>query len=309
MFEKNILLEVKLLDDIIQNMTLETDGKLIRYRDICLHMHKKYAENPIIEVISEVGIDSILQKKKKLKYPIDIDMLSNTYKAYFVNLGGVTEDNLNFVEKVNVIRLVYTSAEKNEVKNAFFIKWSARVYEIIQKYNSTHIRVVPSFVLQVEQGFQKEFGETKPKIGGIVAIMIVLSIFLNMSNSWVRSKPFLGLASVINAGLAVVSSFGLMAASGVENTHWNTTIPFLVLVTEIDDAFVLVACWRISNPKLSVEKRMGTTYGEAGVSVTLTSLTNFLSYCIGMMAPFPFIRKYSYYSATCIMFNFVYHIR
>ncbi|XP_023231999.1 patched domain-containing protein 3-like [Centruroides sculpturatus] len=289
-------------------MTLETDDKLIQYHDFCVLMHKKCSENPIIEVISEVGIDSILQKRKKLKYPMDIDLLSFTYKAYFVNLGGVTEDNLNFVEKVNVIRLLYTTDEKNEVKNTLFLKWSAHVYEMIQKYNFTHIRVLPNSVLEVEQGFQKEFNETKPKIGCLVAIMIVLSIFLNMSNSWGRSKPLLGLASVINAGLAVVTSFGLMAASGVENTHWNTTIPFLVLVTEIDDAFVLVSCWRISNPKHSVEKRMEATYGEAGVSITLTSLTNFLSYCIGMMAPFPFIRIFSYYTATCIMFNFLYQI-
>ncbi|XP_023231998.1 patched domain-containing protein 3-like [Centruroides sculpturatus] len=138
--------------------------------------------------------------------------------------------------------------------------------------------------------------------------MIVLSIFFNMSNKWVRCKPFLGFASVINASLAVASSFGLLAASGVESTYWNVIIPFLILVTEIDDAFVLIGCWRISNPKCTVERCMEATYEEAGVSITLTSLTNFLSYCIGMMAPFPFIRIFSYYTATCIMFNFVYQI-
>ncbi|XP_067131922.1 patched domain-containing protein 3-like, partial [Centruroides vittatus] len=160
----------------------------------------------------------------------------------------------------------------------------------------------------MEQEFRKEFDRTKPKIGGVIAIMVLLSIFLNMSNSWLRSKPLLGLAGVINAGMAVSSAFGLMAASGVEFTYWNTTIPFLVLVTEIDDAFVLIACWRITDPKDSVEKRMEVTYGEAGVSITLTSLTNFISYCIGMMAPFPFIRIFSYYTATCVFLNFVYQI-
>ncbi|XP_023243000.1 patched domain-containing protein 3-like [Centruroides sculpturatus] len=129
-----------------------------------------------------------------------------------------------------------------------------------------------------------------------------------MSNSWIKSKPLLGLASVVNAGLAVSSSFGLMAASGVEFTYWNATIPFLVLVTEIDDAFVLIACWRTTDPRDAVEKRIEVTYGEAGVSITLTSLTNFISYCIGMMAPFPFIRIFSYYTATCVLLNFVYQI-
>ncbi|XP_023235808.1 patched domain-containing protein 3-like [Centruroides sculpturatus] len=308
MFEKNVLSEVKLVDEIIQNITLKTHGKLIQYRDICTLMHKKCFENPIIEVISEVGIDSIIQKRKKIKYPLDIDFLSFTYKAYFMNLGGVTEDNHNFVDRVNAITIIYLTDDKNEIKKNLFDKWSNHVYDTIQQYHFTYINVVPNSPLATKKGFQTEFQKTKPKIGGLVAFMIALSTFLNMSNKWVRSKPLLGLASVINAGLAVVSSFGLMAASGVESTYWNVTIPFLVLVTEIDDAFVLIGCWRISNPKYSVERRMEETYSEAGVSITLTSLTNFFSYCIGMMAPFPFIRIFSYYTATCIMFNFVYQI-
>ncbi|XP_023237464.1 patched domain-containing protein 3-like [Centruroides sculpturatus] len=290
MFEKNILSEVKLVDEIIQNIKLETDGKTIQYTDVCTRIHKKCFENAIIEVISEVGIDSILQKRKKLKYPVDVDLLSFTFKAYFINLGGVSKDNQNFVDKVNAVMLFYATDDKNEVKT-----------NCLQN-------AVPSSVPIMEQEFRKEFDRTKPKIGGLVAIMIVLSIFLNMSNSWVKSKLLLGVASVINAGLAVSSSFGLMAASGVEFTYWNATIPFLVLVTEIDDAFVLIACWRITDFKHSVEKRMEVTYGEAGVSITLTSLTNFISYCIGMMAPFPFIQIFSYYTATCVVLNFVYQI-
>ncbi|XP_023241466.1 patched domain-containing protein 3-like [Centruroides sculpturatus] len=308
MFEKNILSEVKLVDEIVHNITLETDKKTIQYTDLCTRINKKCFENPILEVISEVGIDSILQKRKKLKYPVDIDLLSFTYKAYFVNLGGVTEDYHNFVEKVNAVSLFYVTDEKNEVKNKLFTKWAAHVYDTIQKYNFTYIKAVPYSYPAMEQEFRKEFDRTKPKIGGLVAIMIVLSIFLNVSNSWVKSKPLLGVASVINAGLAVSSSFGLMAASGVEFTYWNATIPFLVLVTEIDDAFVLIACWRITDPKHSVEKRMEVTYEEAGVSIILTSLTNFISYCIGMIAPFPFIRIFSYYTATCVVLNFVYQI-
>ncbi|XP_067118909.1 patched domain-containing protein 3-like [Centruroides vittatus] len=308
MFDKNILSEVKLIDEITKNITVENKGKLIKYADLCTLMHKKCFYNPIVEVISEVGIDSIVQKRKKLKYPVDIDLLSFTFKAYFINLGGVTVDIHNFVEKVSAVQLLYLTDDKNEVKSKLFTNWSAHVYDTIQKYHFEYIKVVPHSLLAIEQGFRKEFHKTKPKIGGLVAIMIVLSILLNTSNSWARSKPLLGLASVINAGLAVASSFGLMAASGVESTYWNVTIPFLVLVTEIDDAFVLIGCWRITDPKLTVEKRMEVTYSEAGVSITLTSLTNFISYCIGMMAPFPFIRIFSYYTATCIIFNFVYQI-
>ncbi|XP_023244193.1 patched domain-containing protein 3-like [Centruroides sculpturatus] len=148
----------------------------------------------------------------------------------------------------------------------------------------------------------------KPMIGAVVAFISVFTIVTCMSNNWAKSKPFLGVASVISAGLAVVTSFGFMSVVGVQNSIWNITIPFLVLVTEIDDAFVLWACWRISNPKHKVHKRMEETLSEAGISITLTSLTNLFSYCIGMMASFPLIRMFCYYSATSVVFTFLYQI-
>ncbi|XP_023231664.1 patched domain-containing protein 3-like [Centruroides sculpturatus] len=148
----------------------------------------------------------------------------------------------------------------------------------------------------------------EPMIGAVFVFVTIFCMVTCMSNSWSKSKPFLGLASVVSAGLAVVTSFGLMSVLGIKNTIWNISIPFLVLVTEIDDAFVLIACWRISDPKHKVYRRMEKTFGEAGVSITLTTLTNFFSYCIGMMASFPLIRIFCYYSATCIVFTFLYQI-
>ncbi|XP_023229975.1 patched domain-containing protein 3-like [Centruroides sculpturatus] len=308
MFDKNVLSDVRLIDEVIQNVTVDSNGKQIHYLDICSLNNNKCFQNPIIEVMSEVGVNSLLQKRKKLKYPIDIDLLSFTYKIYFVNLGGVTLDNDNFVENFNAVMLYYSTDEKNEKHKELFDKWSFAVYDRIQKCNFTYVKVFPNSKFFVKKEFGNQVNRTKPKIGGLVVFMIIFSILFCMSNSWVRSKPVLGVASVISAGLAVVSSFGLMSALGIENISWNATIPYLVLVTEIDDAFVLIGCWRITNPKQNVEKRMEATYCEAGISITLTSLTNFISYCIGMMSPFPVVRIFCYYTATCIVFTFLYQM-
>ncbi|XP_067143064.1 patched domain-containing protein 3-like [Centruroides vittatus] len=308
MFDKNVLSDVRLIDEVIQNVTFDSNGKKVHYLDICALNNNKCFQNPIIEVMSEVGINSILQKRKKLKYPIDIDLLSFTYKAYFANLGGVVLDDNNFIDDVNAMMLYYSTDDKNKEKKKTFEQWSTFVYDTIQKYDFTYVNTYPDSPLFVEKEFRKEFRKIQPKIGGLVAFMIIFSILFCMSNSWVRSKPVLGAASVVSAGLAVVSAFGLMSALGIENISWNATIPYLVLVTEIDDAFVLIGCWRVTNPKEKVEKRMEVTYCEAGISITLTSLTNFISYCIGMMGPFPFVRVFCYYTATCIVFTFLYQM-
>lgn len=58
----------------------------------------------------------------------------------------------------------------------------------------------------------------------------------------------------------------------------------------MDDAFVLLAAWRRTNPSLSVSERLGHTYSDAAVSITITSITNFISFMIGTVTPFPSVR-------------------
>ena len=55
----------------------------------------------------------------------------------------------------------------------------------------------------------------------------------------------------------------------------------------MDDAFVLLAAWRRTNTRMSVPERLGHTYAEAAVSITITSITNFISFLIGTITPFP----------------------
>lgn len=43
----------------------------------------------------------------------------------------------------------------------------------------------------------------------------------------------------------------------------------------MDDAFLMLGAWRTSDPRLSVERRMGIMMSDAGASITVTSLTNF----------------------------------
>jgi hypothetical protein len=55
----------------------------------------------------------------------------------------------------------------------------------------------------------------------------------------------------------------------------------------MDDAFVLLAAWRRTSPTTPVTQRLAETYSEAAVSITITSVTNFISFLIGTITPFP----------------------
>lgn len=76
----------------------------------------------------------------------------------------------------------------------------------------------------------------------------------------------------------------------------------------MDDAFVLLAAWRRTNPSLSVSDRLGHTYAEAAVSISITSITNFISFIIGTITPFPSVRIFCTYTAVAVLFTYVWHI-
>jgi hypothetical protein len=49
----------------------------------------------------------------------------------------------------------------------------------------------------------------------------------------------------------------------------------------MDDAFVLTAAWKLADTKLPLAERMGAAYQEAALSVTITTVTDVISFLIG----------------------------
>ncbi|UYV69115.1 daf-6 [Cordylochernes scorpioides] len=76
----------------------------------------------------------------------------------------------------------------------------------------------------------------------------------------------------------------------------------------MDDTFVLLGAWRRTDPSRSVEERLARAFGEAGVSITITSLTNFISFWIGIITPFPSVRIFCIYTAMAVLFTYIYQI-
>lgn len=76
----------------------------------------------------------------------------------------------------------------------------------------------------------------------------------------------------------------------------------------IDDTFVMLAAWRRTSPKLPVHERMGHMMSEAAVSITITSLTDMISFFIGIISPFRSVRIFCSYSGFAVVFTFLWHV-
>ncbi|PIO40393.1 hypothetical protein AB205_0134540 [Aquarana catesbeiana] len=76
----------------------------------------------------------------------------------------------------------------------------------------------------------------------------------------------------------------------------------------VDNMFIMVSSWQQTKVKSRVEERMGKTYEEAAVSITITTLTDVLAFYIGIMTSFGSVQSFCIYTGTAILFCFLYNI-
>lgn len=116
--------------------------------------------------------------------------------------------------------------------------------------------------------------------------------------SWTLSRPLLAFFGVISAAMSISSSIGLLLLIGFQMTSMVYAIPIIIfgkflilfnkfLAVGVDNIFILLSVWRSTSPKMNLNERMAKTYGDAAVSITITSLTDLISFAVGYLSPFP----------------------
>lgn len=306
LLQQNIIDEIFLLDQIIQNITVYINGKAENYNSLCGKKFGKCVRSNAMKVIENA--ENIKSGTYKMKYPIDIDPVRLFYEEYILSLGGVTVDIDGNIKNIKAVRLIYVLDKENVRKREAIREWENIFIKTMDNIKFEMISVSYINDKSIEEEIQLCTDRLLLRMPIVIFIVSTFSFITCFTNDWIRSKPWLGPVACLSAGLALVSGAGFMFYIGIEYVDFNIALCYIILGTEIDDAFVLIAAWRVTNPKDSVENRMGHTFSEAGVSITITSLTNFVSFCIGMSAPFPAFQTFCMYGATWFFFTYLYQI-
>ncbi|XP_067131176.1 patched domain-containing protein 3-like [Centruroides vittatus] len=218
--------EIRIVDKIAKNSIFHIEGKNISYSDVCQSLDGKCSESTLIDLLnnSEHAINEIL----KMKYPVNMDLLTYAYKILCLNLGGVTTDDKGYILEAKAVRLLYPIDESNANNKKWSKEWTKAVYNKLRDYSFEHIKTFSEPVASTDFQIKRISQKLVPLISVAVVVVAIFSMVTNMTNNWVKSKPWLGVASVVSAGLAVATAFGLLSACGVENLLWNVCLRFLV---------------------------------------------------------------------------------
>ena len=307
LLRSNIWSEISHLDSQVKNVSIIRDGQSLSYDQLCaLNLEGVCWNNDILDLATLM--EDIEARRINISYPVWFSPV--TFKPYPITMffGGIKLDDINSVTHVDAVSLAYflNSAQDEDLDRGH--EWENNFLETVAKHKYKHIKVKRFGSVTLEQELEDNTETIKPYFGLNIGIMVIFCIFTCMMTDWVKSKPLIGLWGVVSAVMGSVSAFGLCMYLGIDFIGINLAAPFLMLGIGIDDTFVMLAAWRRTSVHDSVPKRMAEAYREASVSITITSITDMLSFWIGVITPFPCVKIFCIYTGACVVGTYLWHV-
>ncbi|XP_070168172.1 patched domain-containing protein 3 [Polyergus mexicanus] len=310
MLKSSIWEELMKLDQLIKNIKAKYENEEFTYEQICARWLDECFTNDILNL--HHVIDDVERRKLNLTFPITIN--PTTWDAHLLPVffgGSVLNDDLT-VKSVPSIQLGYFIKVDSPQQDEIGAAWEEAFLEIVGKAEDggafKHISIARFASRTLELELEANTKTVVPYFTSTFIIMGLFSVVTCMMTDWVRSKPWLGLLGNISAAMATVAAFGLCMYLGIDFIGLNLAAPFLMIGIGIDDTFVMLAAWRRTSISKPVPERMAVTLSEAAVSITITSLTDMISFFIGVWSPFPSVQIFCIYSGFAVVFTFLFHL-
>ncbi|WKY11938.1 hypothetical protein Q1695_003482 [Nippostrongylus brasiliensis] len=335
------ILNLKYLDEvarinqfIIHNLTVPVDieGKHyeVAYTDLCMTYDWACYLNDHLTMLmpktrwgnfsgpfAEFASD-IINNEVNITYPIGWRGSEPIYFGAIVGRPHLVDKEGHF-DHATALRLTYNLREQ-KVGNISYI-WKKKLSAWLTSKEQPPSDLVEFGVNHNEslpEGLQDVADTLTPKFIGTCTILftfcfMVSVVLINHGNGligidWVRSKPIVACAGIWCPLLAVITSFGLLLWCGELYNAIVNVSPFLVLCIGIDDLFIMSAEWHRTNPDHSPARRVADTLSEAAVAITITSVTDIMTFGIGIFTTLPGVRMFCLYTCLQVTFTYIYQL-
>ncbi|XP_072026558.1 patched domain-containing protein 3-like [Amphiura filiformis] len=299
-----VMEDVLKLHDIIIDISINYNGSVYKYTDLCLTWENKCPE---IDILSTLHYDPKEVENINMTYPLLYK--SNGEKIFIgMQLGGVTLNEAGVVAQSSAMMLTYSLRFNTNDEQLLGRVWEKEFLNVVNNFQSDELSIYP----YVSSSFSDELDKSSAislYLIAIVGVIVVSFSILSLSVSdWVRTKPLLACSGIGAASLALGSTFGLLSYAGLPYGNAAGPVPFLILGIGVDDMFIMVSAWRQTNPCKSTETRIRESLRESAMSVTITTVTDIVAFGIGCISPFYSIRLLCTYAAIAVFFTYVYMI-
>lgn len=314
----------RLVNFMFNEFTSEFNQKDLRFSNIC---HPYCEMNKIFELYKH-SFDTkynLLKRNEtlssKLLFPVtSVNGIQIHLERNFFGVTLLKNDSksvlphhvITNIETVKVMVFFFRGERDSEEKEQQLNKWELDAFEWSQDvYHSdvVELQIVGTEVLDHEM--MKDGRRLAPffaagfafEISFVTACVILTAIYNQCLD---RGKILVSIGSVLCPILAIACTYGIVSLIGLRTNSFMLVMPFLVMGIGVDSCFLMTHNWQsVRSPARSVGERLGMVYENVGPSITITSLTDFLSFAIGALTPTPETRLFCIASFIALALTYI----
>nr|CAD2123690.1 unnamed protein product [Meloidogyne enterolobii] len=306
-----------------QNLT-----KIFTYSDIC----SPYCEfNFGLELFVDAFTQTIASLKEEnenlnqnLSFPIStIHSLDIHLDLFFFGVKLKEENNeetnkynieqkITNMERIEMVLIRFQSARSSPERTRQLIIWELGVFDFLQnKFKSDIIdaQIIGVEILESEMTRDHQDNVKYFALGLLaIAVFVGINVFGTSAvlGNFDFGKTFIAIATILCPMLAIGSTFGILSIFGIRINSFLLILPYLILGIGVDDGFLLMLRWfQLAKHIVEPRKRLKFVIKEMGPSITVTTLTNVISFGVGAFTPTPEIRLFCFGTAIALTFDYI----
>ncbi|CAD6192161.1 unnamed protein product [Caenorhabditis auriculariae] len=297
-----LLDEIERLELYVKEFQVKKDGATISFNDT-----------------TAADLNFVFHYYKKL-YPLDgwlpglnlsFPMSSAFGTTFFIGsqFFGVNQhrpDTTGPIEKFRFLTLWYMSKAETAEERRSLQAVQMGIFGVSAQNNFSRLFSFEMFGDQVANAEMLRGTLTTVKLFVVGAALMIAFMAFNFSQLTVKSQVMLIIGAIGSPIVATCSCFALLGWFGQEFNSIMCITPFLILGIGVDDAFLLLHCWRRESSMPSKSSRLRSVVLEISPSMAITSITNTMAFSVGFLSPTPQMSSFCLCTAVAILLDFLF---
>ncbi|XP_063724453.1 NPC intracellular cholesterol transporter 1-like [Symsagittifera roscoffensis] len=310
------------LDESIKNITVQSEGENgttvdLSFAQVCYHAGPQcmqmsilqlwqYDKATIQKLTKQQILTAIHQSKSsgssRMGMSVDVVQYLGGVEVSSSASGGQTETEIESAEAMSMTYFIQTY-ENRLNPEPYVLEWEQRFLDTC----SEGIEGYSVYYLAVRSFSDIGGGTIKGDLRflGVGYILVILYLTINLGNlNFLESKCLVALGGIVCIVMSMAFSVGFSSLLGFAAGPLNRLLPFLLLGIGVDNMFVFVAAYdNLSSEEkgFEVSEKIALMVKHAGVSILITSLTDFSAFAIGASTIIPSLRSFCLFSAFGIV--------
>ncbi|GLV43096.1 Patched-related [Carabus blaptoides fortunei] len=259
---------------------------------------------------------------------VDISPVTGHPVNYTELLGGIRRNSTGHIISAQVVLSFYyaevnfTAVEMDKTGNDFgtgdwvtesVLKWENEFLKILTtaQRSSENMEIYYASGRSFSDISQSTMLHDMPALVVGVLIMIVYIQLAVSRFNCIDCRVLIGFVGLFSVALSFLVACGLCSLFGVFYGPVHTSLPFLLMGLGVDDIFVIISFWNqlaVEQMRGSLPQRIGYMLRHAGVSISLTSITDFMAFLVGSFTILPSLKSFCIYAAVGVLCTFIFVI-